>query len=123
MAFLHCHNCLWSQGDFWEVPESQGGKKYGYMTIQQHDFDTWIRLLSDAVQDPLNKLTTTEFDKSICRDYFGTCKEIDVRQYVAWAMECRAKTIRNMHWLTYEQFKADPHPRCPNCGSRNLDID
>jgi hypothetical protein len=122
MAYLHCHNCPWSQDDFWHLPKEEGGDGFGYMPFDRNDFEEIFKLLSAAVQDP-SKRMVDNYDRNFFEEHFGTSEGVDVRQFVAWNLERRARQIRGMVWMTYDDYKNDSDKRCPRCGSGNLDID
>ena len=104
MAYLHCHSCDWAQDDFYS--------KTGYNPAKY--LLTWNDLLCG---DELDKQFT---------DYAEFIKEngnITTREVIAREYESFAKRIREMKWVTYESFQNDPNKLCPNCGSKDLDID
>ena len=119
MAFLHCHNCDWSQDDFW-YRTKEG--KVSYMSLQIDRIQEFVDQLEVAMDDP-NKRMVTGYDQQFFEDYFGTKKEVDVRQFVAYFLERIAKSIRNMYWMTEQDYFNDSDKRCPKCGSSDLDID
>ncbi len=93
--YLHCHNCDWSQDDFWD-------KSYNP-----------IRYLLDWEENLLEK-----FDE----DFPG---ELDTKgmtygDVIAREVDRAAITIRSMMWYTYEDWKKDKAAgtaKCPNCSS------
>lgn len=122
MAFLHCHNCPWSQDDFWHLPKEKGGDGHGYMPMGRAGFEELIAKLEAAIRDP-SKRMVDGYDRDFFEENFGTGKEVDVRAFVAWQLERWARRIRGMVWMTYDDFEKDNDKRCPKCGSRDLDID
>ena len=48
---------------------------------------------------------------------------ITTREVLAREYEKFGKRIRNMKWITYDDFKNDLNKVCPKCGSKDLDID
>jgi hypothetical protein len=95
MAFLHCHNCSWSQDDFWD--ESYNPFAYLHEQMEEH-------LLSE------------DLDKE-WGDDLGTVRDV-------LANECQkaAKNIRRMKWRTQVEWEVEGKPGCPMCGYA-LDID
>ena len=82
----------------------------------------FVDQLEIAMDDP-SKRMITGYDQQFFEDYFGTKKEVDVRQFVAYFLERIAKSIRNMYWMTEQDYFNDSDKRCPKCGSSDLDID
>ena len=100
--YLHCHNCDWSQDDFWD-------KSYNP-----------IRYLLNWEENLLEKFGV---------DFPG---ELDTKgmtydEVIAIELERAAITIRSMMWHTYESWKHDKElgiAKCPGCGSsEHFDID
>ena len=102
--YVHCHQrgCGWSQDDFYT--ESYNHASY---------LETWNNFLFGTDRNKLNNIfsSTQQWDN------------ITVRENIAREYENFAQRIRNMKWMTYEDFKNDKNPICPNCGSSDLDID
>jgi hypothetical protein len=104
--FVHCHNCNWQQDDFYSVD--------GYNPV---------RVLKD-----LNEyLCGDKIDEIIHCGEFVNGKPIrpdmTQREWIARYYERFAKHIREMKWITAEQYYADPNKVCPKCGSSKLDLD
>jgi hypothetical protein len=96
MSYLHCHNCDWEQDDFYSIDGYNPAKSLA----------DWNEILcGERLSERMNGDGKT-FREAIAQDY-----------------EKFARRIRNMKWVTWEQWKAEPIKVCPKCGSRNLDID
>jgi len=106
MAYLHCHNCDWEQDDFYS-------KTYNPASSLTH----WNDYLFGSRSNEIDRQFT---DDSGFLEEFGP---LTIREVIARAFEKTAQDIRNMKWLTYEQWKDEPNKVCPKCGSSELDID
>ncbi len=105
MAYLHCHNCGWSQDDFWE----NGGWNPVY-SIK----DLEPEFLGDRFRE---KFTT---DPSFIKEH----GDITCQEWLAQEFERRAKWIREMKYRTMDELKKlNPEHKCPICGKQELDID
>ena len=105
MAFLHCHSCNWEQDDFYRVD--------GYNPAK-------------SLTDWMEKLCSGDIDKqfSNCSEFLAENGPISTREVIAREFEKYAKNIRNMPWITEEQWRRDKDEAvCPKCGERNFDID
>ena len=107
MAYLHCHNCNWSQDDFWSETYNPG----------------------TCAKDDEQALLNSNLD-----DYFTDCTsfiekhgKITRREEIARHFERLAKLIRTMKFRTFEEFKFAKEnglALCPQCGKRvEFDID
>ena len=119
MAFLHCHDCDWSQDDFWSETYYPKG-------------DYAAEILLAGITDPEKRTIT--FSKGdaeaigIPEDIMGEENSqgeitIDFRAYAAWQLMRNIRRITNMRWITYEEYINDPNKVCPVCKSTELDID
>jgi hypothetical protein len=99
MAYLHCHNCDFSQDDFWS--------KDGYNPFGA-DFISWYKNL--LFKEP---------------DEFGPEPgKIKATEFVAQELERKATLIRGMVYRTEKEFRdKNPDWICPKCGKQQLDID
>lgn len=107
MAYLHCHtkNCGWEQDDFYSVD--------GYNPIMY--LKNWME---DLCGDDIDKPFT---DDALFLRQNGN---MTTREVIAREFDKYAKRIREMKWVTYEQWKRDKDSAvCPKCGERNFDID
>jgi hypothetical protein len=105
VAYVHCHSCGWSQDDFYSVD--------GYNPA-------WFLLFW------MKELCSENIDQSFSNDseFLRENGDITTREVIAREFEEYAQRIRNMRWVTYEQWKKDPDRTiCPECGQEELDID
>jgi len=108
MAFLHCENCGWSQDDFYSE-DGYNPAKY---------LSSWNNYLCGKDSHRLDELFSDDYQWLKDEGYVST-REVLARQY-----EKYAKRIRNMKWVTWEQWQKDKDTAvCPQCGERNFDID
>lgn len=108
MAYLHCHSCEWSQDDFYHN---------GYNPAQY--LSTWNEYLFGKKFSRLDEPFSN--DSNFVREHGDiTTREVIAREFAKFA-----KRIRNMKWVTYDSYcKELPEKKvCPNCGSKELDID
>jgi len=105
MSYLHCHSCDWSQDDFYSVK--------GYNPAYY-------------LKDWMEMLCSNDVDKQFSNDS-GFIKEygpISRREVIAQNFEKFANRIREMKWVTYEQWEKDKESAvCPQCGKKDFDID
>jgi len=105
MAFLHCHDCGWSQDDFWDE---------GYNPIRS--LLNWEKDLLD----PKRRDEQFTDDAGFLREH----GPITTRELIARELERKAKVIRAMSVCTYEEWQKVRHEwACPECGGRQWDID
>ena len=114
MAYLHCHNCDWSQDDFWS---EEGWSPFAKGNMQ-------------SMKEYLFKDTVTFGADSHIKEVFPTGElvdghwVVDSREYVAHELERTARSIRNMAVKTNEDWeKVKDTWKCPKCGSNDWDID
>lgn len=115
MAYLHCHNCNWSQDDFWSED--------GWTPFREEDI---AHLRSNLFAD----VVSFGSDPHI-KEMFPTGKltedghwDVDSREYVASELERTARSIRNMNVKTWEEWEQVKDTwKCPKCGSTDWDID
>lgn len=105
MSFLHCHSCSFSQDDFYSVD--------GYNP-------------ANYLRDWMEKLCSDDVDKQFSTDiqFIKDIGAISTREVIAQEFEKFANRIREMKWITYEQWQKDKDTAvCPMCGERDFDID
>jgi len=105
MSFLHCHSCDFEQDDFYSV-EGYNPAKY---------LQGWM---GDLCKDDIDKQFTTDIE------WVKQNGPISRREAIAQQFEKFAERIRNMPWITVEQWNRDKKTAvCPKCGARDFDID
>jgi hypothetical protein len=109
MAYLHCHNCHWSQDDFWD-------EHYNPITFMEKNYK------KELLNDDLGRIIKMQLDVPLSKEVYYS--NITARELIAKEMERHARTIRSMIYRTTEEFKQkNPERKCPNCGKKELDID
>ena len=107
MSYLHCHECDWEQDDFYD---ENGYNPAGYLK-------SWNNFLCGKDSDRIDDQFSTD------SEFVRENGPITTREVIAREYEKFAKRIRNMKWITWEQWQSEPNNVCPGCGLRNLDID
>ena len=95
MPYLHCHNCDWSQDDFWS-------KDYNPIRFMLN----WEEQLLDS------KKIKEKFPND----------EKTYQEIIAEQTERAARRIRNMHYMSIEEYRNSDR-KCPKCGKQRLDVD
>ena len=98
-AYLHCHECGWSQDDFWT-------KTYNP-----------LRYLQEWEKDLLSNKLDEQFTDDA--EFLRENGNITLREVIARECEKAAENIRNMKFMKEPDLGT---ARCPNCGF-SLDID
>ena len=88
--FLHCHNCLWEQDDFWS-------ETYNPIYCLSH--------LKELLFQNLDEIY-------IQRD--GYRPALTYREYIIKELESALSKVAGMKWKIYAEHNNDP---CPRCGS------
>ena len=101
--YLHCHNCDWSQDDFWDK---------GYNPLKSMMY--W----EEALLEKPNMLFPGELDT----------KGMTYAQVIAKEMQRSAQQILAMEWHTLDEFNKVKEKggiqQCPKCGSSDhFDMD
>lgn len=110
MSYLHCHNCHWSQDDFWD-------EWYNPITFLEHAYKKEL-----LTKDLWEVLTIDSFDNK--RNKFIGMKPITREKFITDAFEQMISKIQRMIYRTNDEFKAmNPEGKCPNCWKKELDID
>ena len=118
MAYLHCHNCGWSQDDFWsEDDKGWSPFKPDRMADYKKDlFRDKIHMDLNALREMGVKLNEVEKDDE---GYY-----MSGQNYVALELERMARSIRKMLVKTNEDWKkVQDTIKCPRCDKRDWDID
>lgn len=126
MSFLHCHECEWSQDDFYE--------KDGYNPLRQNWMDHYAdSLLEDTVditemvreyfewvrnrnKDTMENIWN-HFSINIC-EKDGDRWIMYGRDYVVWHLRNLADRFETQRWLTKEDWLNSNNRSCPNCDSK-----
>ena len=120
MAYLHCHNCGWSQDDFWT-------ENYNPITFLEKNYK------DDLLNKDLDKIV--KMDKNFFREnswFFKESPEIEQskftqRRYLIYQLSKAIKKIEKMEYKTEDEFRAARERKefkCPVCGSSiDWDID
>lgn len=118
MAYLHCHNCDWSQDDFWDE------RGYNPISTLKDDTEYLFRdkvYFDGSIKDSLKKYGNIEL-KEDEKGLYITGKE-----YVIHEMERSIARIKHMVWATDAKFKKDYKEgiaECPKCKCKTeFDID
>jgi hypothetical protein len=101
MAYAHCHECDWTQDDFWDE---------GYNPIKS--LQDWIPDLLDF--EKLDQPFTD--DPNFIRENGNLTR----RQVIALELRKASKNILAMKLLTYKGAEGSA---CPNCGNGRVCID
>ena len=103
MAYLHCHDCAWSQDDFWA--------RSGYNPLEEHRIS---ELRADLFQREI-RLGGADGEGP---------EKLTGRAYVVRELGRIIRQIQGMHVLTSEDFdKIKADFVCPKCGSKRWDVD
>lgn len=96
MSYVRCINCDWSQDDFYS--------KDGYNPAKS--LIDWMGPLCEKGNEPF-----PVDSQWIARNGNLTYKEVIAKEF-----EKFARNIRNMKWITKEDYNMDPNKVCPKCG-------
>lgn len=105
MSYLHCHNCNFSQDDYWE--------ENGWNPIKA--LEIWKKELFYA-----------DIDKPFTDDlsFIKTNGNITRRELIAREFERGARKIRHMKFRNPQELKIkNPNRLCPICHQKTLDED
>lgn len=103
--YVRCAKCGWEQDDFWS--------RYGYNPAN------FLVGLNDELFGNLDEVIR-------CGEYVKgkpIRPDITVRERIANFYEHFANQIREMKWVTVDDFYNDPNKVCPKCGSDDLITD
>lgn len=115
--YVHCKNCRWSQDDFWSVK--------GYNPFREDEIKWWREIFEKGMNGKHVEMEVFEAEEREI-EYVKNEKNmaiVEFREYLAHEMESMAYRLRNMRWLTWDEFQADSLKECPACGSTELDVD
>ena len=97
--FVYCNKCNWYQDDFYD--DSYNPPQY---------LKDWNKYLFGESKHQLDKPFTEDYQ------FIQENGNITTREVLAGEYEKFANNIRNMKWITYEEYdKSDK--KCPRCNS------
>ena len=120
-----------------ELFEKKGFKSFisfakGWVKDSYNPFDSlmdWKGTLMTCLELPPEK-RVFKCDFGFVQDHMIPAKEgedgdfeIPILDFLAMEIQARALSVKNMQWMTEEDFRNDPNPTCPICGSTNLTVD
>src|SRR4030042_3643405 len=109
--YLHCHNCDFTQDDYWS-------ESYNPITFLENNYK---RKLLD---EPLYKITEMQRDVKGENGYVFYMEKITNKELIARELENAARRIRKMKFKPREDAKIkNPEWKCPICGKKELDED
>lgn len=120
MAYLHCHNCGWSQDDFWDWKWT-----FKFWKFRPFGYNPISLIIED-----FKYYTKPQFFKY--NIYLGKGKgykstKIHSWQTLLFELKHHSKRLFRQKWWTYESWKYDKKRGkafCPECGSNGyFDID
>jgi len=113
MAYLHCHDCDWSQDDFW----SEDG--WSPEVSMKNDWEYTFR---DKIYMDENFFEEAGLQDKMHKDDEGCW--ISGQDLLAFELRRCARKVEEMAVRTYEEWKKVRSTFvCPECGSKNWDID
>ena len=128
MAYLHCHNCGWSQDDFWTYNFTKKTFKELLLFKWKHrplGYNPESILLEDISE--YIKPRYIKMDSSWARENGYKTNKIHSWSFILRVLKRYRQVKKNMFFKTYKEFKdAKRHKNvcCPECGSyKDWDID
>jgi len=113
MAYLHCHDCDWSQDDFWSL-EGWNPEK----AMEGH----WTLAFNDKYYMDRNFFKEANLEEKMHENEKGCW--IRGQDLLAWELRRTARSVETMAVRTEREWKQVRDTFvCPECGSKNLDID
>ena len=108
MSYLHCHNCCFSQDDFWD-------NGYNPFTCFQDDLKT---LLTEDLDEMV------KMDSCWLKETGYPPEGVSKRELVLHHLRQIKARIEGMVYRTTDELKEkNPDGVCPECGAKDLDID
>lgn len=121
MAYVHCHNCDWSQDDFWDFSWGCYGYWHGW---RYNPFSLFLRYVGDYWWPRV-----IEFDVGWAEEQ-GWPSHHRHSWRLLWDQFVRIpRKFRKQKWWTYKVWEraidrnVGKWPACPHCGAQALDID
>ena len=117
MAFVHCENCGWQQDDFWSAE--------GWNPFYESQIENFRDILRKGLKGEKIELDAHFVENAgIEHEIVDGTARIDFKEMLIWELDMMKKEILNMTWFTEDDFRNDPNPVCPQCGSsKDWDID
>ena len=128
MAYLHCHNCHWSQDDFWDYRFSwKNWKKFLLLRWSSRPFGyNPISILLENIATYL-KPRMIKMDSYWAKENGFKSNVVHSWNFVKGGFIRYFRVRRNMLYKNYEAYMRHRKigiARCPNCNSRDhWDID
>ncbi|HUV85044.1 MAG TPA: hypothetical protein VMV86_04995 [Methanosarcinales archaeon] len=119
--YLHCHNCNWSQDDFWEE-DGYNPFSLSMDWLKERLFIDYIHMDKNYVSDMRGLGFDFETKEDTEKGYGYLIKGTD---FVAMELMRKSRNIAKMTVKTFEEWKKVKDTfECPCCGSHDeLDID
>lgn len=92
MTRLRCSHCVWEQDHFWDDTL--------YNPIRQ-----LLSLEKDLLERDLDEVVPGK----------GKSPALPRRTLFTMLMQRASSKVLSMKWRTYDEWKSDPHPYCPQC--------
>ena len=128
MAYLHCHNCGWSQDDFWNYNLSKKSFKKLFLlkwTERPLGYNPESILLEDIVENIKPKFI--KMDSHWSKENGYKSNKIHSWEFIRRGIKRYRKVRKNMLFKTHQDFKKANREKnvcCPSCGDyKNWDID
>jgi len=107
MAYLHCHNCDFSQDDYWS--------KDGWNPVKSFESDK-----STLLNENLDEVV--QMDSQWLRD--NKMESVTRRELIIYHLRQIIGCVEGMVYRTHEELREkNPEMKCPRCGKRELDVD
>jgi hypothetical protein len=122
--YLHCHNCHWSQDDFWSWDWS-GFKIFWKWSRRPFGYNPLSLILEDIAEYWIPRKIT--FDRWWADENGFKSHVIHSWRLMLWSMSKHFKRLFTQKWWTYKRWKKQYDSKkavCPNCGSgKHWDVD
>lgn len=115
MAYVHCHQCGWSQDDFWDF----SWRKYGYWHGWRYNpFSCFLSYVDSYIKP--RRIT---FDKWVAKE--SGWKRIDPHSWwLIWdRFKSMIKKFIKQKWWFEDSYYKDKKKKCPCCGNDKLCVD
>jgi hypothetical protein len=114
MAYVHCHNCDWSQDDFWD-----------FRFWRRHSYNPISYFLRRVIgwKDGLWRPRRTRHDHWYAVEQKWKRDDPHSWYLVWWLLKRMCRSFKHQHWWTWTGYWTDKRKVCPSCGSPKLDVD